>query len=460
MRFEEIAFWQYINLNFLFCQFLSSWKVVASMLNWLWKLLGFSQPDQIKQLPGELYAKKQQTSQSKPKAKSPLKSLAPLRHLPTTPESTPAAELGDAEKAPYQFANLDVVSGRYLNLSTDSNVEQLNELQLPVLHNPADLANWLQISVGRLAWVVDRLEEYRRPQSVKTAHYHYRWQKKSSGEYRLIEAPKPILKSIQQQILVGILNAIPAHEAAHGFVSGRSVLSNAAEHVARQTLLSMDLDNFYGRIRFTRVVALFRTIGYSREVAIWLSRLTTSTAPSDLNTPAGSSSQIRDWTRRHLPQGAPTSPALANLVAYSLDVRLSGLAKKFGVTYTRYADDLTFSGDRSFRRSLRIFIPLVGQILRNERYLEKKSKRHVATSAMRQSVTGVVVNEKLNVSRKQFDQLKAILTNCVRTGPASQNRDNHPEFRSHLMGRIAHMSMLNPRKGAKLKAIFNQIRWD
>jgi hypothetical protein len=163
--------------------------------------------------------------------------------------------------------------------------------------------------------------------------------------------------------------------------------------------------------------------------------------------------------RRHLPQGAPTSPALANLSAFSLDVRLSGLAKSFGANYTRYADDLTFSGPEPFIGSLRVFIPLVRKIMSAERFRSRKDKQKVLRSNQRQTVTGVVVTERTNVARKQSDELKAILHNCRKLGSQSQNRAQHEDFAAHLRGRIAHVTQLNRARGEKLLTLYEQIAW-
>jgi hypothetical protein len=171
-------------------------------------------------------------------------------------------------------------------------------------------------------------------------------------------------------------------------------------------------------------------------------------------------SAVLPYLKRHLPQGAPTSPALANLSTFSLDVRLSGLARSFGAIYTRYADDLTFSGPPRFGTSLRDFIPLVSQIVRQERFRLQASKRRVLRSTGKLIVTGVVVNERLNVSRSEFDRLKAVLTNCARRGAASQNRAGHPHFAAHLRGRVAQVTQLNSARGARLLAIYNQIDWN
>jgi RNA-directed DNA polymerase len=350
-------------------------------------------------------------------------------------------------------------SGRFFDLSQDGDRSRLDHLGLPVFSTPRELAGWLQIPLGQLVWLTHRASVHSRPQTPSEAHYHFRWIRKRSGGYRLIEAPKTLLRSIQRRILEEILNRVAAHSAAHGFVRGRSIVTNAREHVGQRFLLKFDLENFYPTVRYKRVVAIFRALGYSREAAIWLSRLTTSMIPTDLPAPDQNPRHIVPYFGRHLPQGAPTSPALANLSAYVLDLRLAGLARAWGMTYTRYADDLTFSGPGKSAAALKQFIPLAQQVIRQERFRLNKAKRKVIRKSQRMQVTGVVVNEKANVCREDFDRLKAILHNCRKYGAVSQNRDSHPSFSEHLRGRIAHVTQLNPQKGAKLLAVFVQIRW-
>jgi hypothetical protein len=363
--------------------------------------------------------------------------------------------------APYKFARKGFSSHTYLDLSQDANVEELQRRNLPVLRTPQDLANWLNIPLGKLAWLMDRFTEYGKPNNTRQSHYHYRWLPKKKGGYRMLEIPKQSLKQIQSQILVQILDRCPPHSSAHGFNVGCSIVTNATPHVDQNILVKYDLDNFYTRIRFSRVVAIYRTLGFSREVSLWLTRLTTTAAPTNLITPPDASVGIvAPYTSRHLPQGAPTSPALANLSAYSLDVRLTGMAHSFGAVYTRYADDLTFSGDHQFKRNLSIFIPLVEQIISAEKFLINKKKRKFIRQNQRQTVTGIVVNSHLGINRKDFDKLKATLTNCIRLGAESQNREKHPQFAQSLLGKIAHVSQVNAKQGAKLSALYAQIKWN
>jgi hypothetical protein len=161
----------------------------------------------------------------------------------------------------------------------------------------------------------------------------------------------------------------------------------------------------------------------------------------------------------HLPQGAPTSPALANLCAYRVDCRLSGLAQATDAVYTRYADDLAFSGNEAFDRCVERFAAQAAAILLEEGFEVHHRKTRIMRRGVRQYLAGVVTNERVNVVRADFDRLKATLTNCLKHGPVSQNRERHPDFRGHLAGRVAFVAMINPQKGARLRRIFAQIEW-
>lgn len=384
--------------------------------------------------------------------------LVPLRH-PIVQSAWSRNRRSESKSQPYKFAIVNPVSDIYIDRSLDGDDERLRAFQLPRFNTPTELADWLGISIGKTAWLTHSSSPGFRPSSEQAAHYHFHWIKKRSGGVRLIEAPKSQLKAVQSKILCEILDKVPPHAAAHGFAAGRSIVTNAQPHVGRAVILKFDLENFYPSVTMARVTGIFRGMGYSREAAIWLARLCTSCLP--MNTPFVKSHPmaILPYIPRHLPQGAPTSPALANLSAWALDVRLSGLARSFGANYTRYADDLTFSGPEEFISSLRDFIPLATRVIRHERFRVHKKKRKVIRDNARQIVTGVVVNKRINVGRVQFDRLKATLTNCARLGPSSQNRENHENFAAHLLGRIAHVSHLNAKRGSKLLRIYQRINW-
>ncbi len=382
--------------------------------------------------------------------------LVPFHYETSLVPASPESEIVSTK--PYKFAFPGPRTGEYLDLSKDGDERWLEYYGLPALKTPQDLADWLGISIGTLAWLTHRTKENHRAATEKESHYHYEWVNKKSGGKRLIEAPKATLKQLQVKILREILDQVPAHPKAHGFVPGRSIITNARPHVKKRFILKFDLKDFYPTVRFNRVVAIFRSLGFSREVSIWLGRLTTTALPWDVEAPERRWSIQRYWGH-HLPQGAPTSPALANLSAFGLDVRLAGLADKYCLTYTRYADDLTFSGPGKSIPALCEFIPLVQKIIHAEKFAVNFNKRRVQRNNQRQMVAGVVVNQRPNITRENYDRLKAILFNCIKHGPQSQNRNHHEDFKNHLRGRIAHIMQLNPVKGQKLLVLYDQINW-
>jgi hypothetical protein len=167
----------------------------------------------------------------------------------------------------------------------------------------------------------------------------------------------------------------------------------------------------------------------------------------------------RLYRQPHLPQGAPTSPALANLAAYRLDARLAGLARAVDAQYTRYADDLVFSGGETFARTIGRFPIHVAAIALEEGFAIQHRKTRVMRQGVRQRAAGVVLNQRINLPRSDYDQLKAILCNCVRHGPQGQNRAGVADFRAHLAGRVAHAARLNPERGRRLMRLLEQIAW-
>ena len=340
---------------------------------------------------------------------------------------------------------------------------------VPEISSPALLAEFLDVSDGRLDWLADARGLERTVLDARLRNYRYAWLPRRDGPPRLIERPKPQLKSLQRRLLHELLDWIPAHGAAHGFTRGRSARSHAAIHVGSYLVLRLDLEDFFASVSAGRVFGIFRTAGYPEPVAHQLTALTTNAVPvaewaalPRPTTPALIQPHHRLGRRLatpHLPQGAPTSPALANLAAFSLDRRLSGLARALGASYSRYADDLTLSGPRRLAgRSSRIRATIT-EIAGEEGFRVNERKTVFATRAGRQRVCGIVVNEHPNVTRAEYDELKAVLHNAARDGPAAQNRAGVPHFRRHLMGRIAWVEALNPQRGARLRERFARIDW-
>lgn len=349
--------------------------------------------------------------------------------------------------------------GEFFDGRVGEKPERLAKYNLPRFQTPEELALWLKLPLKKLAWLADYHGTNGGESVQKKRHYHYQWIKKKSGKDRLIEAPKALLKTIQRRIVDEILNKVPPHPAAHAFSPGRSIRSNAEPHCGKYIVIKADLANFFPSIKRKRVAAIFRGIGYNVEMAHWLSRLCTNAAPWDVL--KSHAFECSEYSARHTPQGAPTSPPLANLAAWGLDCRLAGLAKKWNMSYTRYADDLTFSAQEEAikGKSLHWFVRYLKGIIRDEKFGWQGSKLKLIRQGGRQTVTGLAVNAKPNIVRKDFDRLKAILTNCAKQGPATQNREKLPNFKAHLEGRIGFVASVNPAKGEKLKKIFAGIEW-
>jgi hypothetical protein len=329
---------------------------------------------------------------------------------------------------------------------------------LPRIESVGALSDWFWVEPGQLEWFADLKELANKSHRPRLEHYHYRLLPKRDGSVRLIEAPKRRLKSLQRQVLAEILDRIPPHPAVNGFVKGRSIKTFAAPHAGQRVVLRMDLSNFFPTFAAARIHAFFRTLGYPESVADLLTGISTNAAPRRLfdGLPLESRSL---YCRPHLPQGAPASPSLANLCSYRLDCRLSALAASVGANYTRYADDLAFSGGADFDRRVARFSTHVAAILLDEGFAVNHRKTRMMRPGAAQRLAGLVVNRFPNIPRADFDRLKAILTNCVRFGPASQNLSGHERFREHLEGRVAFIASINPAKGARLREIARAIRW-
>ncbi len=338
---------------------------------------------------------------------------------------------------------------------------------LPRIETVRQLADWLRLDPEHLLWFADLQDRNSHAPHGTLAHYHLRLQPKpGSSSVRVIEAPKTRLKAIQRQILEEVLQSVPLHDAVHGFRKHRSIATFAAPHAGRAAVLRMDLKEFFPSISGPRVQAMFRTLGYPESVADLLGGLCTSTIPKGAWRSVASAVDAEElnhlrmlYERPHLPQGAPTSPALANLCAFRLDRRLVGLAHVAGAAYTRYADDLAFSGNKAFARSAQRFAAQAAAIAAEEGFTVQHRKTRFMRASVRQHVAGLTVNEHVTLARKDLEQLEAILTNCVRYGPETQNRRDHPDFQRYLQGRVAFVAMVVPGKAAPFQALLQQIVW-
>lgn len=341
---------------------------------------------------------------------------------------------------------------------------------VPRIGTVAELSALLETSDGELAWLADVHGLERTAGAERLRNYRYLVLARAGRTARLVERPKHRLKALQRHVLHAILDEIPIGDAAHGFVHGRSVITHAAHHSGQYVVLSLDLQSFFASISATRVDGIFRMAGYPESVARVLAGLTTNAVPADVwatvPSPRGDPAAVaaHAWLGRqlrtpHLPQGAPSSPALANLAAFTLDRRLTGLAARFGARYSRYADDLTFSGGRRLVAAAPRLRAAAASIARAEGFTINERKSRLVTRAGSQRTCGLVVNAGPNVARGEYDRLKAVLYNCELHGVQSQNRAGVPDFRAHLLGRISWIAATNPARGQRLRERFDRIDW-
>lgn len=219
--------------------------------------------------------------------------------------------------------------------------------------------------------------------------YHTFTIPKRNGGTRTITAPNPETKHLQRLILRRVLGALKAHPAAHGFERGRSTVTNAVRHTQAFMVVKMDIRNYFQSTSAERIEEYFGAIGWDKPAAALLTRLTTH--------------------KGGLPQGAPTSPRLSNLVNWRLDMSLTGLAEKARATYTRYADDMTFSLQSDDRQALFCITDITRDVLYDFGYqVHWRKTLHLRRYHQRQTVTGIVVNDGLSVPREVRRRLRAI----------------------------------------------------
>lgn len=338
---------------------------------------------------------------------------------------------------------------------------------VPELRSEPEVAAWLELSLGQLLWLGDARGQQVRTGPGQLHTYEYHWVPRAGRVPRLLESPTPILKRVQRELVHRLLSTIPVHPAAHGFVAGRSVLTHARRHLGAERVLTVDLQDFFASVSRRRVAGILQSAGYPEQVAHTLTGLCCTQTPNHVlrRMPPGGSADARQALQGrlrmpHLPQGAPTSPLLANLVCFSLDRRLAGLGRAVQATYTRYADDLTFSGGAEFRlASADAVLRGIRRVVTDESFVVNPAKTRVQSRSERQIVTGVVVNERPNVTRRQYDQLRAVLHEARTRGPAAANREGHPDFRAHLTGRVEWVTSLNHGRGRRLLDDLAAVDW-
>lgn len=326
---------------------------------------------------------------------------------------------------------------------------KLIQLGIPLIRSALELAEVMGISLSKLKWLT-----YHRNAATLCHYYRFTIPKKSGGE-REISAPKAELRQAQAWIKENILEKLPVHPSAYGFVPGRSTLDNAKPHLRQEIVIKMDLKDFFPTIHFWRVRGLFQSFGYSEAVSTLFALLCTE--PPRKEVEFDGKYYYVAMGERQLPQGACTSPAITNLICRRLDEKLTRLAEANGFVYTRYADDLTFSCGKDKAHRIGYLMKTVRAIVRFEGFEVNEEKTRVLRSSRRQKVTGIVVNEKPNISRKELRRFRAILHNVEKHGLEAENRFNHPNFWSYIQGYASYVSMVRPDLGKKFAMQIERI---
>lgn len=324
-----------------------------------------------------------------------------------------------------------------------SQPELLAKQKLPLASTAAELAAAMKVSLGRLRYLA-----FAREVST-TSHYHRFTIPKRTGGERLISAPHKKLKAVQHWILANVLEPLALAEHAHGFVPGRSTVTNAVPHVGAAVVVNVDLRDFFPTVTYRRVKGLFRKLGYSEEVATVLALICSE--PDVIETELDGTRYFVARGPRRLPQGAPTSPAITNVLCRRLDRRIAGWARKHGFTYTRYADDLTVSSkDRA--APVGKMLAFLRHITTAEGFAIHPDKVRVVRRGRRQEVTGVVVNERPGVPRDELRRFRALLYQIEKDGPADKTWGAGGDVLTAALGFAAYVAMVDKAKGEPLRA--------
>ena len=314
---------------------------------------------------------------------------------------------------------------------------------MPVIETDKELAKFLQIEYNTLRYLV-----YHR--DVITFDNYYRFDiPKKSGGMRHIAAPKTKLKAAQKQILDEILEKVKISDLSHGFIKSRSILTGAKAHnTSPDLLINIDLENFFPTITFERVRGLYQSFGYSGYIASLLAMICTYCERMPLEV----KEEIKyiKTSDRILPQGSPASPMITNIICKNMDKRINGLCKKLGITYTRYADDMSFSymGDiKNF--AIGNFLNSINKIIEAEGFHMKNEKTHILRKNNRQYITGIVINnEEIGVPKKWVKILKASIYNAQKlkaSGSSVSSKTIH-----EISGKIAWLKSVNEKRYQKI----------
>lgn len=338
---------------------------------------------------------------------------------------------------------------------TGGDPARVEELGLPALASAEDLARAIGLPAAagegspafsegsdQLAWLC-----YHRRSALVDHYSRFRIPKRNGGSRRLA-SPKPLMRRAQRWVLENIVEHLEPHTGvATAWRPGLSIRDNAARHVGKAIVLRIDIKDFFPSIRWKRVRGVLMRCGYNEGIATLLALLCTDADRVAVELDGKKHHVARG--ERALPQGACTSPGLANHVARRLDLRVDGLARSLGFTYSRYADDLIFSHEQERGRA-DVLIEKVYTILRDEGFEPNVKKTSVMRSHRRQMVTGILVNEEPRLSRRDCRRFRAIAHQCRTKGLEAVSEQLGRDAAAYLAGFLAYAHMVNPDQAVDL----------
>ncbi|WP_339885618.1 reverse transcriptase family protein [Polaribacter vadi] len=300
--------------------------------------------------------------------------------------------------------------------------EKLFENELPVIYN---LTHFSKLVGFERNYIIQAAVASK----YSDAYYRYHKILKKNGDIRKIKEPLPNLKTIQYWILNNILEKIEPSAFAKAYVKKRGLKQNIRFHIKQKIVYSFDIKDFFPSIKYSNIVSIFLNIGYSEELSIYLAKLC--------------------CLEEKLPQGAPTSPYLSNLVFKHIDANISKFCKEKKIRYTRYADDLTFSGEFD-HKELYNFISAI--LLEND-FEINKSKTKLMSREHRQIVTGIIVNDKPQLDKETRRLIRQEVYYIKKYSLESHMKKSNIKtsyYLNSLIGKIGFGIYLNP-KDSKLK---------
>ena len=339
------------------------------------------------------------------------------------------------------------VSGGLNNV--EGNHVLLQSKGLPVFDSALDLAKASGLSIGELKFL-----SFHRKIATSSHYVRFSVPKKSGGR-RIISAPMPKLKALQYWVLENILDKIPVHEAANGFVAQRSILSNASNHIGKDVVVNIDLKDFFPTISYARVKGLFCKLGYSEKIATILALICTE--PDREEAMLDGKKYFIATGKRALPQGAPTSPAITNIICYKMDRRFKGVADKLSFSYTRYADDLSFSANGNEQtKKVQQLLWRIKKIITDEGFTIHPKKVKVMRKGVKQEVTGIVVNKQAGLDRNTLHRFRGLIHQISRHG-LDNKKWKGGNIVSEMIGYANFVAQVKPAQGNKFKAHLQQV---